>query len=123
MSGSERVSNYRKRQKAELETLRAEVAGLRAEVAFLRSQQSAHVCPTWPQPIPCTCGQSQGCQAHPFPKPTVFCWQPAAGAAAPVGTSYWLNTVGATTTTVQFNSPMANACAGPQPMLTFNVPA
>ncbi len=50
VTGAERVSNYRKRQKAELEALRAEVAGLRAEVALLRSQQAAHVCPSWPQP-------------------------------------------------------------------------
>jgi hypothetical protein len=49
----------------EVEDLRAEVEALRAEVAVLRAQPV----PVLPAGLPCTCGTTAGCRAHPRPWP------------------------------------------------------
>jgi len=122
------------KSKTEVDALRAEVEALRTEVALLRSQQAAHVCPTWPQgawvwPAPgpqCSCGTSLRCMKH-YPADWGNVWisaQNYCAGAAPVNTSYWLHTAGAApVNTVQVNPLTTNACAGPQPLLTFNIPA
>jgi len=113
------------KSKTEVDALRAEVEALRAEVALLRSQQAAHVCPSWPSPQ-CTCGTTARCMKH-NPADWGNVWisaQNYCAGAAPVNTSYWLHTAGAApVNTVQVNPLTTNACAGPQPLLTFNIPA
>jgi hypothetical protein len=106
--------------------LEAEVERLRDEVAFLRAQQAAHVCaqpqmPVFPAPG-CTCGTSMGCQAHPYPKPTIFCrpYQSTFGAAG-VPQTVMVKPGQEYTVTGMF---LAAGCAAAAPqILTFNVPA
>jgi hypothetical protein len=49
----------------EVRALRAEVEALRAEVAALRAQPA----PVLPAALPCTCGTTAVCAAHPGPRP------------------------------------------------------
>ncbi len=121
-------------KQAEIVALRAEVAGLRSEVALLRSQQAAHICPSWPQPSgggvwpapspQCTCGTSLRCMKH-CPADWGNVWINYCAGAAPVPQTYIVNTAGATHVPLgQSPGPLTNnVCAGPQPLLTFNVPA